>query len=549
MNSNPSATGSGNHSEGDIEIAVNNAKKNARKIEKEAQEAAKEAQWLHDFENGSGSVDDEVDVFHDLERDNSMVKATILEQIENVTGHDFSNDSFEFFYYSKWREIWEGDEAYLILFLIENNVNVKFTMVRRLLSLEFLLQNSVYDHIRGLVSLHGTIDYYAHVLSIGYFKTDTSNETNNLYYSFLNKKLDSLLVNRLRKLLTLYIDFIENHAFNGAHAFNLVYHFNLKDSDGRYLNIRPLGEDKWVLSSMFKNEIVRESKISGVLEDASSYLGMPLTTHYHNSHVLLERDEELKPVQLPEEVMLLKEDMLKDFIIFGQNSEGFYGREIMAPKHLLIVGQSGSGKSVLQQTIIAQIYENLDLVEHLYLIDLKGGVEFFEHLDKEKTTVVEEVHQLLSITEEVVSKVYERFKYLKDNKIKSYDGPKIFFIVDEFAQINYWRPETRELQTEKSKLKSNLNILSTLGRAAGIRLICGLQRCTTDEMDSGFKNNLHDRILMKSNHSNIYDEVFGGHEFDDVILPKASSLKPGEILYLQDGDSHPRHLKVPVVAD
>ncbi len=515
--------------------------------EKREQEEREKQNYIFDYENGSAYIIDEVPTYTDLEENNQIAKKEIWSEIEKMENRYFlDHEHLEYLFYLKWREKWKGDEIYLLLFLGEQLYNNDTTAIRQLLSLEYILEKHRHDDIRGLVSLHGQINYYINRIDSGYFRTNTTSEVTNSLNSYLNNKFRSLLVNRFTRVFHEYINFIENCAWSGTYAFNLVYHFKLKDSDGDYLEMRPMGDNHWKLTCMSGNDIVRESSVKGILEDASSYLGTEITTRYENSHVIIEPVEEAKPNDIPENAMLKTEDMMHDYIIFGEDFEEKFGRKVSDSKHLLIVGQSGSGKSVLQQTIIAQIYHNIDLIEHIYLIDLKGGVEFFEHLEKDKTTVIEEAEKLLEVTEEVVAKVRERFAYLKNNKIKSFDGPKIFFIVDEFAQINYWKPETRELQNAKSRLKSNLNILSTLGRAAGIRLICGLQRCTTDEMDSGFKNNLHDRILMKSNHPQIFEEVFGGHDFDGIILPRASTLQAGEILYLEDGAAHPYYLKVPV---
>jgi len=71
--------------------------------------------------------------------------------------------------------------------------------------------------------------------------------------------------------------------------------------------------------------------------------------------------------------------------------------------HFLIVGQSGAGKSVFQNLLINQIIFNFGQgVEELYLVDLKGGVEFLQYSKFKNVEVVCDVKQLLVLSRKLI---------------------------------------------------------------------------------------------------------------------------------------------------
>lgn len=352
------------------------------------------------------------------------------------------------------------------------------------------------------------------------------------------------LCNECISLINDKIRYTEHNDFNFVKCF---YELGLEDLGTNLLSISFFSKAQhgWIVNGS-KGQVNKKELLEKlpVLEDA---LNMPIIVSNIKQGLLLQKQEVLdERITFPDYVNIDKSLLESNTLSYGLSVDGTpHGRAISEDKHLLIVGSSGSGKSVLQQFIIEQLYSNLGEIEHLYLVDLKGGVEFFEHLEKDKTTVVEDIDTLCEIIDSVVNIVMGRFEQLKETKKKSYeDGKKIYLIIDEFAQISYWKPEQSKSRV-KSKLISDLNKLSTLGRAAGVRLICGLQKCTTSEMDSAFKNNLQDRILMKNNNPKAFEEVFGYPSFDEIDIPKGSALKVGEMLYLADGYEYPAYIKCP----
>ena len=103
-----------------------------------------------------------------------------------------------------------------------------------------------------------------------------------------------------------------------------------------------------------------------------------------------------------------------------------------------------------------------------------------------------------------------------DNPELLYSGGAIYLIIDEYATIKT-APKTKDNKDAINKLQSELVLLAQKGRAAKVMLCVGLQKATTDYMDSGFKGNMHERILMKSSNTLAFSEVFGT-SFEDYAF-------------------------------
>jgi S-DNA-T family DNA segregation ATPase FtsK/SpoIIIE len=140
--------------------------------------------------------------------------------------------------------------------------------------------------------------------------------------------------------------------------------------------------------------------------------------------------------------------------------------------HMIIAGESGSGKSTVLRSIITSLILNNILV---HLIDLKYGAEFaifrnskyVKSFCKTKREANETLYAL-------IAEVERRYNLFYDNDcvdIKEYNKkhrekiPTEFLIVDEFA----------DLQSEKDSIEL-LEELAAKARACGIHLILATQR-------------------------------------------------------------------------
>ena len=225
------------------------------------------------------------------------------------------------------------------------------------------------------------------------------------------------------------------------------------------------------------------------------------------------------PVVMPFEDEFLK----KGEIFYGFNvrtGERYYNNLEKIPHHM-VVGQSGSGKSVFLNQIIASVLYNIDAFEKVYLVDLKGGVELAKYAPlHDALQLVDDYDDMPGLVAELYQTLRNRLKEMRDTGETLYKGKHILFIVDEYAQINQFEPITKEEKENHKQLLSYLNRISQLGRATRITIWAQLQKATVDNISASFRNNLQTKICFKVHSNSDAATVFGNT--DD--LPGVASI-------------------------
>ncbi len=236
--------------------------------------------------------------------------------------------------------------------------------------------------------------------------------------------------------------------------------------------------------------------------------------------------------ELPPLIPFQTEFLQKDRIFYGFNvrtGERYYTSLEVMP-HTLVVGKSGSGKSVFLNQIMASLIYNIDHFEKIYLIDLKGGVELSKYNGLHtKLHLVDHYDDLLSNFQQIITQMEDRLKHMKQNGLTLFDGPHLCIICDEFAQIAQYPAITKEEKDNKLQLQSYLNRISMLGRAPKVNLFLQLQKATVQNIDSGLRNNIATKICFKVHSNSDAATVFGNTE----DLPAIASL--GGFKNLQKG--------------
>lgn len=158
--------------------------------------------------------------------------------------------------------------------------------------------------------------------------------------------------------------------------------------------------------------------------------------------------------------------------------------------HLLIAGETGSGKSVALRSVITTLIRHCDDLD-LYCADMKRS-EF--HIFRDVANeVVTEAHELLSIVLKLRKEMKNRGKQLDlagvahIDDLPEWDRPNyIVLAVDEVALLK-----------KEPDIMQGIEEISTIGRALGVFLILSMQRPDSDVLDGKLKNNLTVRMAFR----------------------------------------------------
>lgn len=160
--------------------------------------------------------------------------------------------------------------------------------------------------------------------------------------------------------------------------------------------------------------------------------------------------------------------------------------------HLLIAGETGSGKSTQLRSILTTLIKALppDRLE-LYLCDLKRSeFHLFRHVEHVRGLFMS-TREMMPMLQHLQKEMRSRGDLLDAHEVSHIDElqaspPYIVLCIDEVAL----------LQNEK-KLMELVEEISAIGRALGVFLILSMQRPDRKVLDGKLKNNLTVRMGFK----------------------------------------------------
>lgn len=171
--------------------------------------------------------------------------------------------------------------------------------------------------------------------------------------------------------------------------------------------------------------------------------------------------------------------------------------------HMLLVGGTGSGKSTMFKSVIAQMSKDWELL----FCDPKQ-VEF-AGLQFEGYDVSFSNEDIQASIDKAVDLMEERYSIMRENRVKEYrelNGQikPAFLIIDEFAA--FFSLLDKKVADEYTK---KLRTLVQKGRAAGVQLILMTQKPSSKVLDTDTRDNLMCQVAMGSNKTESYVMAFG----------------------------------------
>lgn len=181
--------------------------------------------------------------------------------------------------------------------------------------------------------------------------------------------------------------------------------------------------------------------------------------------------------------------------VLGADNTGYpLIADLVDAPHMLVAGTTGSGKSVLLNTIICGLLVKLTPVKlRLVTLDPKR-VELSQykgvpHMERPPIKTTEEAVATLNQLVTVMEKRYAQMERrgLKNVKGLELEFPRIVVVIDEFADL---------MLTAKKKIETPIVRLAQLGRAAGIHLIIATQSPRKDVLTGLIKANVPTRVAL-----------------------------------------------------
>ena len=209
--------------------------------------------------------------------------------------------------------------------------------------------------------------------------------------------------------------------------------------------------------------------------------------------------------------------------------------------HMLIAGQTGSGKSVCINAIINSLLYRASPDEvKLILVDPKVvELQCYNGIPHLLIPVVNDPHKAAAALAWAVAEMMERYDKFAERKVRNLDGynanlkkgerpmTRIVIIIDELADL---------MMVCKKDVEEYICRITQLARAAGIHLIVATQRPSVDVITGLIKANIPSRIAFKT-----------ASQVDSrTILDRNGSeqlLGWGDMLYLPTGSFAPTRVQ------
>lgn len=222
--------------------------------------------------------------------------------------------------------------------------------------------------------------------------------------------------------------------------------------------------------------------------------------------------------------------------------------------HLLIAGATGSGKSIMINTIIASILTQAtpDDVRMLMVDPKMVELSMYEGIPHLLSPVVTEVDKVVPLLKNAINEMERRYRQFSQLGVRNLDGyrklrkekiskgdtslnnlPAIVIIIDELADLMMAAPE---------EVEGMICRLAQLARATGIHLVIATQRPSVDVITGLIKANIPTRISFMVSSAvdsrTIID--MGGAE---------RLLGRGDMLYLPADAGRPERIQAAFLAD
>lgn len=213
--------------------------------------------------------------------------------------------------------------------------------------------------------------------------------------------------------------------------------------------------------------------------------------------------------------------------------------------HILIAGQTGSGKSVCLNTFLGSIlFRSSPSEVKFILVDPKRveltGYNGIPHL---LSPVIVEPEKVISALRWLLSEMDRRYKLFSEAGVRNIEGynemsgfqalPYIVFVVDELADVMLFSPV---------EVEDSITRLAQMSRATGIHMILATQRPSVDVITGLIKANIPARVAFAVS-SQVDSRVIIDTQGAEKLLGK------GDMLFLPPESAKPARIQGAFISD
>jgi hypothetical protein len=200
--------------------------------------------------------------------------------------------------------------------------------------------------------------------------------------------------------------------------------------------------------------------------------------------------------------------------------------------HTIVQGSAGVGKSTLMHQLMASVLYNIDSFDHVYLIDLKFGLEANRYAKlSPKISIVADVAEVPTLLTELERVMRDRATDMKQRGSVMWERGRILVVVDECADL-FKAKDKRKAGDTALTIEERFVSLAQKARALGIVLWMQAHEATNDGIPLSVRRHLRTIIGFKQPAAQAQQLM--GQVADSTPIP-FPELKRGQVIY-QDGD-------------